>query len=160
MVAVISFVCSVGNIPLAAVLWNGGISFGGVIAFIFADLILLAILDIYRRYYGLRMMGFLLVTFYASMAAAALIIEAIFGLLHLVPEQRQAQVTQAAISWNCTTWLSIAYLAGLYHLMRNGAPNARGHLWFADLPRRPDQPPRWHWFDSMNVETSARSMPA
>jgi uncharacterized membrane protein YraQ (UPF0718 family) len=67
------------------VLWNGGISFGGVIAFIFADLIVLPILDIYRRYYGFRMMGFLLVTFYVSMAAAALIVDAAFGLLGLVP---------------------------------------------------------------------------
>ncbi|MDF2745416.1 MAG: rane protein, partial [Actinomycetia bacterium] len=59
VVAVVSFVCSIGNVPLAAVLWNGGISFGGVIAFIFADLIVLRILDIYRRYYGSRMAGFL-----------------------------------------------------------------------------------------------------
>ncbi len=127
LVAVISFVCSVGNIPLAAVLWNGGISFGGVIAFIFADLIVLPILDIYRRYYGLRMMGFLLATFYASMAATALIIEAIFGLLQLVPGQRQAQVTQAAISWNYTTWLNIAFLllAALlvWRFLRTGGPD-------------------------------------
>ena len=59
LVAVISFVCSVGNIPLAAVLWNGGISFGGVIAFIFADLIVLPILNIYRKYYGLKMAALL-----------------------------------------------------------------------------------------------------
>ena len=71
LIAVISFVCSVGNIPLAAVLWNNGVSFGGVIAFIFADLIVLPILDIYRKYYGLRMTGFLLVTFYVAMASAA-----------------------------------------------------------------------------------------
>src|SRR5215218_6044076 len=68
VVAIISFVCSIGNVPLAAVLWNGGISFGGVIAFIFADLIVLPILDIYRRYYGWRMAGFLFVTFFAAMA--------------------------------------------------------------------------------------------
>lgn len=110
-VAIISFVCSVGNIPLAAVLWNGGISFGGVIAFIFADLIVLPILDIYRRYYGLRMMGFLLVTLYVSMVAAALIVEAVFGFLALVPQQRQAYVTEASISWNYTTWLNIIFLA-------------------------------------------------
>ncbi len=71
LVAVISFVCSVGNIPLAAVLWNGGISFGGVIAFIFADLIVLPILNIYRKYYGWKMAAFLFATFYAAMAAAA-----------------------------------------------------------------------------------------
>src|SRR5467141_267599 len=85
LVAIFSFVCSVGNIPLAAVLWNGGISFGGVIAFIFADLIVLPILDIYRKYYGLKMTAFLLATFYAAMGGAALFVEAAFGLLGLIP---------------------------------------------------------------------------
>ena len=70
IVAVLSFVCSVGNVPLAAVLWNGGSSFGGVLAFIYADLIVLPILNIYRKYYGLRISVFLLVTMYASMAVA------------------------------------------------------------------------------------------
>jgi uncharacterized membrane protein YraQ (UPF0718 family) len=111
LVAVIAFVCSVGNIPLAAVLWNGGISFGGVIAFIFADLIVLPILDIYRKYYGLKMAGFLFATFYAAMAVAALIVELLFGALGLVPAQRNAQVVEAAIAWNYTTWLDIFFLA-------------------------------------------------
>jgi uncharacterized membrane protein YraQ (UPF0718 family) len=93
-------VCSVGNIPLAAVLWNGGISFGGVIAFIFADLIVLPILNIYRKYYGLKMAGFLFATFYAAMAGAALIVELIFGAVGLVPEQRHARVVEASVSWN------------------------------------------------------------
>ena len=75
LVAVVSFVCSIGNVPLAAVLWNGGISFGGVLAFIFADLIILPILDIYRRYYGLKMAAFLLVTFYTAMALSGLAVE-------------------------------------------------------------------------------------
>src|SRR6201998_3300840 len=79
LVAVVSFVCSVGNIPLAAVLWTGGISFGGVVAFIFADLIVLPVLDIYRKYYGLKMAGFLLASFYAAMAVAALIVGGILG---------------------------------------------------------------------------------
>src|SRR5579884_3980510 len=69
LVAVVSFVCSVGNVPLAAVLWRGGISFGGVVSFIFADLIILPVLDIYRRYYGWKVMGYILVTFYITMAA-------------------------------------------------------------------------------------------
>ncbi|MGH6712596.1 MAG: permease [Bradyrhizobium sp.] len=110
LVAVISFVCSVGNIPLAAVLWNGGISFGGVIAFIFADLIVLPILNIYRKYYGLKMAGLLFVTFYAAMAAAALIVELIFGALGLIPTQRNARVVEASITWDYTTWLNIAFL--------------------------------------------------
>ena len=115
LAAVISFVCSVGNIPLAAVLWNGGISFGGVVAFIFADLIILPILNIYRKYYGLRMAGFLFVTFYVAMAAAALIVDLIFGSLALIPSERQARVVEASIAWNYTIWLNLAFLilAGL-----------------------------------------------
>ena len=126
LVAVISFVCSVGNIPLAAVLWNGGISFGGVIAFIFADLIVLPILNIYRKYYGWRMAGFLFVTFYAAMAVAALIVELIFVALGLVPAQRNARVVEASITWDYTTWLNIAFLilAGLlvWRFLRTGGP--------------------------------------
>ena len=115
LVAVISFVCSVGNIPLAAVLWNGGISFGGVVAFIFADLIVLPILNIYRKYYGLKMAGFLFVTFYVAMAVAALIIELIFGGFALIPSEREARVVEASVTWNYTTWLNLVFLvlAGL-----------------------------------------------
>jgi uncharacterized protein len=110
LVAIVAFVCSVGNIPLAAVLWNGGISFGGVLAFILADLIVLPILNIYRKYYGLKMAVFLLVTFYVAMAAAALVVEGIFGVLGLVPHERQARVVEAMITWNYTTWLNIGLL--------------------------------------------------
>jgi len=126
LVAVVSFVCSVGNIPLAAVLWNGGISFGGVIAFIFADLIILPILNIYRKYYGLKMAGFLFVTFYAAMAGAALIVELVFWALGLVPAERNARVVETALTWNYTTWLNIAFLvlAGLlvWRFLRTGGP--------------------------------------
>jgi hypothetical protein len=126
LVAVVSFVCSVGNVPLAAVLWNGGISFGGVIAFIFADLIILPILNIYRKYYGLKMAGFLFVTFYAAMAGAALIVELIFGALGLVPAQRNARVIEASVMWNYTTWLNIVFLvlAGLlvWRFLKTGGP--------------------------------------
>ena len=110
LVAVLSFVCSIGNVPLAAVLWNGGISFGGVLAFIFADLIILPILDIYRRYYGRRMMWFLLATFYATMAVAGLIVEFAFQGAGLVPHGRHAKVEMASVSWNYTTVLNIVFL--------------------------------------------------
>jgi uncharacterized membrane protein YraQ (UPF0718 family) len=109
-VAIISFVCSVGNVPLAAVLWNGGISFGGAIAFIFADLIVLPILDIYRKYYGLRMSLFLLVTFDCSMSIAALIVEFAFQALGLIP-RHSAQVIEASITFNYTTVLNIIFVA-------------------------------------------------
>ena len=110
IVAIVSFVCSIGNVPLAAVLWNGGISFGGVVAFIFADLLILPILNIYRKYYGTKMMLTLLGTFYAAMVTAGYIVELLFGAAGLIPSQRNATVMEAGISWNYTTWLNIAFL--------------------------------------------------
>jgi uncharacterized protein len=140
LVAVVSFVCSVGNIPLAAVLWNNGISFGGVIAFIFADLIVLPILDIYRKYYGLRMTGFILATFYTAMAVAALIVEAVFAALGLIPTERQAQVVEASISWNYTTWLNIIFLilAALLvrRFMKTGGPEMLRMMNAPAMPNR------------------------
>jgi uncharacterized membrane protein YraQ (UPF0718 family) len=108
--AILSFVCSIGNVPLAAVLWNGGISFGGVVAFIFADLLILPILNIYRRYYGIRMTLVLLGTFYAAMVGAGYLVELLFGVTGLIPSQRSATVMTEGISWNYTTWLNIVFL--------------------------------------------------
>jgi uncharacterized membrane protein YraQ (UPF0718 family) len=110
-VAMISFVCSVGNVPLAAVLWNGGISFGGVLAFIFADLLILPILHIYKKYYGWRMAGFVLITFYVTMVAAGLVVEFVFGGLGIERTARHAKVVEASISWNYTTVLNILFLS-------------------------------------------------
>jgi hypothetical protein len=110
LVAMLSFVCSIGNVPLAAVLWNGGISFGGVIAFIFADLIVLPILNIYRKYYGRRMSLFLLGTFYVTMAAAGLVVDLVFEALGLVPETRNAKAVEASITLNYTTVLNLVFL--------------------------------------------------
>jgi uncharacterized protein len=111
IVAVVTFVCSIGNAPLAAVLWNGGISFGGVAAFIFGDLIIIPILLIYAKYYGRRMAFFLLGTFYLSMVAAAYVIEFVFGPLGLIPSgPRHASVGDQAITWNYTTFLNIGFL--------------------------------------------------
>jgi len=110
IVGILSFVCSIGNVPLAAVLWNGGISFGGVVAFIFADLIVLPILDIYRKYYGRKVSIFLLVTFYAAMVGAALVVEFVFQVLRLVPPERSAQIVEASITFNYTTVLNILFL--------------------------------------------------
>jgi hypothetical protein len=98
------------GLGLPSVTPPGGISFGGVIAFIFADLIVLPILNIYRKYYGLKMAGFLFVTFYVAMAAAALVVELTFGALGLIPAQRDARVVEASITWDYTTWLNIAFL--------------------------------------------------
>jgi hypothetical protein len=111
LVAVISFVCSVGNIPLAAVLWNGGISFGGVIAFIFGDLIIAPILNIYRKYYGLRMAAFLGLVLYVTMVLAGLAVEFLFQAFGLVPTERNAKVEMATVTWNYTTYLNIVFLS-------------------------------------------------
>jgi uncharacterized membrane protein YraQ (UPF0718 family) len=110
VVAVVSFVCSIGNVPLAVVLWKGGISFGGVVAFIFADLLILPILNIYRKYYGARMAIYLAGTFYAAMVVAGYAIELVFGGLGLVPDQADAKIPMEGISWNYTTYLNIAFL--------------------------------------------------
>jgi hypothetical protein len=127
VVAVISFVCSVGNVPLAAVLWSGGISFGGVVAFLFADLIVLPILNIYRKYYGLRVAMLLFVLFYAAMAGAGYVVELAFGVLGLVPGERRMQILQLGVSWNYTTVLNIVALAVsavlVWRFLRTGGPD-------------------------------------
>jgi uncharacterized membrane protein YraQ (UPF0718 family) len=140
VVAVISFVCSIGNVPLAVVLWKGGISFGGVVAFIFADLIIAPILNIYRKYYGAKMSAFLLGTFFAAMAAAGYVIELVFGGLGLVPSRASAKIPDSGVSWDYTTWLNIAFLilaavlivrfartgGGMMLKMMGGAPERPG----------------------------------
>ena len=132
LVAVLSFVCSVGNIPLAAVLWNGGISFGGVIAFIYADLIILPIIDIYRKYYGWRVAGLIVATFYVAMTIAALIVEFAFHALRLIPRERAAQIVETSITFNHTTVLNVIFLAVAAFLVvrffKTGGPKMLGHM--------------------------------
>ena len=132
IVAILSFVCSVGNIPLAAVLWNGGISFGGVIAFIYADLIVLPIIDIYRKYYGWKVTAFIFGVFYVAMAVAALVVELVFAALGLIPQHRSAQIVESSISFNYTTVLNIIFLAIAAFLvvrfLKTGGPKMLGHM--------------------------------
>jgi uncharacterized protein len=106
-ISVVAFVCSIGNVPLAAVLWNGGISFGGVTSFIFADLIIIPILVIYRKYYGTRMALRLFAILYATMTAAGYVIELLFAPLGLIPRTRNAKPLNPHISWNSDTYLNI-----------------------------------------------------
>jgi uncharacterized membrane protein YraQ (UPF0718 family) len=126
LVAMLSFVCSVGNVPLAAVLWNGGISFGGVISFLFADLLILPILNIYRKYYGLKVAAILTAVFYVSMAGAALVVETLFAALHLIPAHHPLHIMQDSLRWNYTTVLNIFFLlvsaALLLRFLRTGGP--------------------------------------
>ncbi|MBM9505101.1 permease [Actinacidiphila acididurans] len=124
LVAVVSFVCSIGNVPLAVVLWKGGISFGGVVAFIFADLLILPILAIYRRYYGLRTALYLAGTFYVAMVVAGYVVELVFSGAGLVPDQADATIPAGGVRWNYTTWLNIVFLllgaALLIRFLRTG----------------------------------------
>ena len=126
LVAVISFVCSVGNVPLAAVLWRGGISFGGVIAFIFADLIIIPIINIYRRYYGRRTAVYLFVVSYLTMAASGLVVGLVFNASGLTPTNRAVAVFDTGVTWDYNTVLNIAFLvliaAILVRFVRTGGP--------------------------------------
>jgi uncharacterized membrane protein YraQ (UPF0718 family) len=125
-IAVVSFVCSVGNVPLAAVLWNGGISFGGVVSFIFADLIVFPILRIYKKYYGFKMAAFLFVTFYTAMVGAGYLVEILFWALRITPTVRNATVLGPSITLNYTTVLNIIFLlistALVWRFLRTGGP--------------------------------------
>jgi uncharacterized protein len=121
-IAFIACVCSIGNVPLAAALWHGGISFGGVMSFIFADLIALPLVLIYRRYYGRRLALKLFLTFWVVMSAAGLAVEYLFLGIGIVPETRPETVVPTEFSWDYTTFLNIVFLvvlAGLWWLARN-----------------------------------------
>lgn len=111
VIAFISFVCSVGNIPLAATLWHGGISFGGTISFIFADLIALPLVLIYRKYYGTKLAIRLTLVFWLVMSLSGLITEVIFNLLNLIPEMNHKMSHTNQIGANYTTVLNILALA-------------------------------------------------
>src|SRR3989449_3319388 len=122
LIAILSFVCSIGNVPLAAALWKGGISFGGVVSFIFADLITLPLLLIYRRFYGWALTLRILAAFWLLMAVAGLATEYLFGGLGLIPTSRPIQVVEPAFRWNYTNYLNLVFLAvfaGLVWLSRN-----------------------------------------
>lgn len=113
IIAILSFVCSIGNIPLASLLWSYGISFGGVISFIYADLLVIPIILIYRKYFGGRATLYIVVIFYVSMVAAGIIVDLIFAALGLIPtgSRPPSLVEHATIGWNYTTWLDLISIA-------------------------------------------------
>jgi uncharacterized protein len=145
VVSALSFVCSIGNVPLAGVLWNGGMSFGGVVSFIFADLIIVPILVIYRKYYGTRMMLFILASFYVTMVMAGYVVGFAFGGLRLVPTSHHAKVTEMAIHLNYTSVLNILALlaagALVYRFVQSGAWPM---LKMMGGPPAPTRPPAAH----------------
>jgi uncharacterized protein len=129
LLAILAFVCSIGNVALAAALWVGGISFGGVISFVFADLITLPLLLIYRKYYGGRLTLRLLAVFWAVMSAAGLAVEYLFMPLGLIPTSRRQMVAMEGLHWNYTTILNLVALVGcavLYWLYRTGGQHGGG----------------------------------
>lgn len=110
LIAIVTFVCSIGNVPMAAILWGGGIGFSGVLAFLYADLIVLPLLDVYRKYYGLKMAAYIGIVFYATMALSAIIIDVGFHALHLVPQSNgQIEQTLTHFSFNYTFWLNLVF---------------------------------------------------
>ena len=113
LIAVASFVCSIGNVPLASILWSGGISFGGVIAFIYADLIIVPLIIIYGKYYGRRAAVYITGVLFVSMVVAGLTVDGLFGVLHLIPTgpRPASAISHAHFAWNYTTWLDIVALA-------------------------------------------------
>jgi uncharacterized protein len=127
LVAALAFVCSIGNIPLAAVLWSGGISFGGVIAFIFGDLIIIPIVSAYRKYYGTRFALVLTGVMFGAMVIAALLVDGVFSLFGLVPTHRPAigSITERPVTLNYTAVLNVLFalvFVALFALtMRRGA---------------------------------------
>jgi uncharacterized membrane protein YraQ (UPF0718 family)/YHS domain-containing protein len=110
LIACVSFVCSIGNVPMAAALWHGGISFGGVISFIFADLIALPLVLVYRKYYGTRLTVRLFLWFYAVMAGAGLLVEGLFSVAGGLPKSQPGSIVTTHFQWNYTTFLNIAFL--------------------------------------------------
>jgi len=121
--AIISFVCSIGNVPLAAALWSGGISFGGVVSFVFADLITLPLLLIYRKYYGTRLTAKLLAVFWATMSVSGLVTEYLFKAASIDPPAiTHGMVGRDVWGLNYTTvldFLALAAFAGIYWLYRS-----------------------------------------
>jgi uncharacterized protein len=113
IVAILSFVCSIGNIPLAAVLWAGGISFAGVIAFIFADLLIIPIVIAYAKYYGRDLTARMVAIMFGAIVISALAIDGIFDALGLVPSTRPSvdSIASRGIAWNYTTFLNIVFFA-------------------------------------------------
>ena len=120
IVAILSFVCSVGNIPLAAVLWSGGIGFGGVIAFIFADLLVLPIVAIYRKYYGTRFTVRIVALMFVTIVLAALAVDGLFSAAGLIPQTRPSRADIfGSVSLNYkffTNILGLAVFAALFAL--------------------------------------------
>lgn len=128
VIALLSFTCSIGNVPLAATLWRGGITFGGVISFLFADLIAVPLLLVYRRYYGTRLTLRMLVLFWATMAAAGLVTDELFRAAGWLRVARPTTLATSGPSWDPTTWLDLVALVGLAAVVLASRRAGHGNL--------------------------------
>jgi YHS domain-containing protein/uncharacterized membrane protein YraQ (UPF0718 family) len=153
LIAVASWVCSVGNVPLAAALWSGGISFGGVVAFLFADLISMPLILIYRKFYGTALTVRVVALFYFAMVCAGLVSQLLFSGFSLVPARRAITVHGAHLSWNYTTYLNLVFMAvavGVWALARQRSRGAESEIYAIDpvcamQVRRADAPASVHY---------------
>ena len=132
VIAAVSCVCSVGNLPLAAALWSGGISFGGVISFIYADLVIFPLLFVYRKYYGTKAAAYIAAILAISMVLAGIVVDLIFSAVGLVPRGARppSPLQMDTFQWNYTTWLDLAglvVLALLSYFYFRKTPGAQEH---------------------------------
>lgn len=135
LIAIGSFVCSVGNIPLASHFWASGISFGGVIAFIFADLLVIPLIIIYGKYYGARAAAWICGIFFVAIVTAGIVVDLLFSVLGLIPqgERPPSAVSHSMIKWNYTSWLDLialvlaGWLVFLYYRNRGKGASAHHH---------------------------------
>ncbi len=135
LIAIFSFVCSIGNVPLAAILWTSGISFGGVLAFLYADLIVLPLLDVYRKYYGVRMMLYIFGIFFATMVISAIFMDGVFSALHMVPRPNpNIRADLSMFSFDYTFYLNLIFGALALYLWRLDVQNPMDHCAHHDHP--------------------------
>jgi YHS domain-containing protein len=174
LIAVVSWVCSIGNVPLAAALWSGGISFGGVIAFIFADLIAMPLILIYRKFYGWELTLRIVALFYGVMVIAGLITEGIFSAVGGIPTRRMFKVSSAHFEWNYTTYLNVVFIVvalGVWWLARNRKRFGGGEGYaidpvcgmqvrVADAPAITEHNDRAHYFCSDRCKDRFENEPA
>jgi uncharacterized protein len=128
LIAVLTFVCSIGNVPMAAVLWGSGISFAGVLSFLYADLIVVPLLDIYRKYYGWKMAVYVGAIFFVTMTASGIIMNFAFGIFHAIPARTMTMLDPAALfRINYTFWLNLIFGAIAVYVWYLNSKNPMEH---------------------------------
>ncbi|HEY3293381.1 MAG TPA: permease [Candidatus Nanopelagicaceae bacterium] len=172
-IAFISFVCSIGNVPLAAALWHGGITFGGVVAFIFADLLAFPLVMIYRKYYGNALALRLSLIFWFVMSLSGLITEGVFLLFSQIPAHTVRVSTSKHFGWNATTVLnavSLVVIAIVYYLYKTKGTTdmdnefaqdvvCKMQVRIADAPARAEYNGQWYYFCSPGCRESFMAAP-